>query len=140
MAAIEAKQLQNSLAFLSGMSATDFDGVAELLSPNFTLEFFPASLPPPGGKPKLNGEETLEWFKRATQEAFEHIIFLPPLHVVQGRDAVVLHVKSDGMSKSGKKYQNEYMFTFQFFGEKIVSLRQFVDSKYFVEFFAKDGV
>ena len=43
---------------------------------------------------------------------------------------------SDGMSKSGKKYNNEYMLTFHFAGEKIVYMKEFVDSKYSGSYFA----
>lgn len=31
---------------------------------------------------------------------------------------------------SGKPYKNEYMFTFRFDGEKIASIKEFMDSKY----------
>jgi len=31
---------------------------------------------------------------------------------------------------SGKPYNNEYMFTFRFDGEKIASIKEFMDSKY----------
>ncbi|KAK7027709.1 hypothetical protein R3P38DRAFT_949007 [Favolaschia claudopus] len=139
-ATLESKQLQNAHAFLALMSVPDFDGVAELLAPNFMLEFFPESLSPPGGKHALNGKETVKFFKRATDDVFEYIVYLPPLYTFQGPDAVVIHVKSEGMTKSQRKYENEYMYTFQFSGEKIVKLGQFVDSKYYAEFFGAGGV
>ena len=37
---------------------------------------------------------------------------------------------TDGKTASGKPYNNEYMFTFRFEGEKIVSVKEFMDSKY----------
>ncbi|KAK7029990.1 SnoaL-like domain-containing protein [Favolaschia claudopus] len=141
MVTLQAKQLANAHAFLARMSAADFHGVAALLAPDFKLEFFPASVLPPGGKPTLNREETVEFFKRVTDEVFEYIGFLPPLHTITGPDAVVIHVESDGKSrKSGKIYNNQYMYTFQFCGDKIVRLRQFVDSKYYADFFGTGGV
>jgi len=39
------------------------------------------------------------------------------------------------LSKSGKKYNNEYMFTFHFDGDKIIKLNEFMDSKYSSAFF-----
>lgn len=52
-------------------------------------------------------------------------------------ELTVLQVKSDGISKSGKKYNNEYMLTFHFAGEKIVSMKEFTDSKYSDSYFAE---
>ncbi|KAJ7512840.1 hypothetical protein B0H11DRAFT_1947628, partial [Mycena galericulata] len=71
-------------------------------------------------------------------DLFKHswLTFLPPTDVIHGSDAVVFHfVKTDGLSKARKKY-NEYMLTFRFAGEKIVSMKEFVDSKYSTSYFA----
>ncbi|KAJ6536814.1 hypothetical protein B0H19DRAFT_378090 [Mycena capillaripes] len=137
MSTIQAKQLGNAHAFLSHLNALDFEAVAELLAPDFAHEYFPASLPMPAGKAKRGKEETLELFKHAWLTVFDYITFLPPMDVIQGSDAVVFHVKSDGMSKSGKKYTNEYMLTFHFDGEKIVYMKEFTDSKYSASYFAE---
>ncbi|KAF8179350.1 hypothetical protein K438DRAFT_1843219, partial [Mycena galopus ATCC 62051] len=136
MSATQAKQLENAHAFLSHLNALNFDALADLLDPDFMFEYFPASLSPPGGKAKRGKEETLELFKHAWLTVFEYITLLNPIDVIQGSDAVVFHVKSDGMSKSGKKYNNEYMFTFNFSGEKIVYMKEFADSKYSDSYFA----
>ncbi|KAF7356103.1 SnoaL-like domain-containing protein [Mycena venus] len=136
MSAAQAKQLENAHALLSHLNTLNFDALADLLAPDFTFEYFPASLSPPEGKAKRGKEETLELFKHAWLTVFEYITLLKPIDVIQGSDAVVLHVKSDGMSKSGKKYNNEYMFTFRFAGEKIVYLKEFADSKYSESYFA----
>ncbi|KAK7024889.1 hypothetical protein R3P38DRAFT_3532856 [Favolaschia claudopus] len=136
MSTTAEKQLQNAQTFLSLLSALDFAAMAELMSPDFKHEFLPASLPAPQGKAIRNKEETLVFFKHAWEAVFEYVKFLPPMDIVQGKDAIVFHVKADGMSKSGKKYENEYMLTFHFDGEKIVKLREFADSKYAAEYFA----
>ena len=39
-------------------------------------------------------------------------------------------ILSHGKTVSGKPYNNEYMFTFRFDGEKIASVKEFLDSKY----------
>lgn len=74
--------------------------------------------------------------------------FGEPLDVIHGHNKVALHVrssslttrincsprfvsiqlKSNALSKSGKKYDNEYMVTFHFDGEKILKMNEFVDS------------
>ncbi|KAJ6481098.1 hypothetical protein C8R45DRAFT_321018 [Mycena sanguinolenta] len=134
---IQARQLANAHAFLSSLNALDFDALADLLSPDFTHEYCVAtSLDLPGGQAKRGKQEMLDLFKHAWLTVFEYIKFLPPMEVIQGSDAVVFHVKSDGMSKSGKKYNNEYMLTFRFTEEKIVHMKEFPDSKYSASYFA----
>ncbi|KAJ7879312.1 hypothetical protein B0H14DRAFT_3435195 [Mycena olivaceomarginata] len=138
MSTIQAKQLEHAHAFLSHLNALDFNSVADLLATDFTHEYFPASLTLPAGKAKRGKEDMLELFKFAWKTVFDSIIvFLPPMDVIQGSDAVVFHVKSDGISKSGKKYNNEYMLTFHFAGEKIVSMKKFTDSKCSDSYFAE---
>ncbi|KAK7024820.1 SnoaL-like domain-containing protein [Favolaschia claudopus] len=140
MSDLQAKQLDNAHAFLSRLNDYDFDGVAELLAPDFTHEYCPSTLPAPEGKFKRNKEETVEVFKHSWLVVFEKVMFLPPIDTIQGQDAVVFHLKSDGTPKSGgKKYSNEYMLTFRFRGEKIVYMREFVDSKYAMDYFGADG-
>ncbi|KAJ7855217.1 hypothetical protein B0H13DRAFT_2578093 [Mycena leptocephala] len=136
MSTAQTKQLENAHAFLSHLNTLNFDALADLLAPDFTHEYFPASLSLPGGKAKRGKEEMLELFRHAWLTVFEYITFLEPIDVIQGSDAVVFHVMSDGMSKSGKKYNNEYMLTFHFAGEKIVCMKEFADSKYSDSYFA----
>ncbi|KAJ6536808.1 hypothetical protein B0H19DRAFT_1181825 [Mycena capillaripes] len=136
MSTIQAKQLENANAFLSHLNALDFEAIAELLSPDFAHEYFPATFPMPAGKAKRGKEETLELFKHACLTVFDYITYLPPMDVIQGSDAVVFHIKSEGMSKSGKKYNSEYMLTFHFDGEKIVHMKEFTDSKYSADYLA----
>jgi ketosteroid isomerase-like protein len=45
-----------------------------------------------------------------------------------------MQFKSDGVTKSGVKYNNEYIATFYFDGEKIIRLKEFVDSKHITDF------
>ncbi|KAK7012775.1 hypothetical protein R3P38DRAFT_2641363 [Favolaschia claudopus] len=136
MASIQTKQLEIANAFLSRYNAHDVEGLAELFAPEFTYELVPASLPAPEGKFKRNKDETLGLFKHAWEEMFETMVYLPPMDVIQGEDAVVWHLKSDGMMKNGKKYNNEYMITLRFSGEKIVYMKEFVDTKYVADLFA----
>ncbi|KAK6966985.1 hypothetical protein R3P38DRAFT_3245025 [Favolaschia claudopus] len=130
IASIQTKQLETANAFLSRYNV---EGLAELFAPSFTYELFPASLPAPEGKFKRNKEETLGLFKHAWEEMFETMVYLPPM---EGEDAVVWHLKSDGTMKNGKKYNNEYMITLRFSGERIVYMKEFVDTKYVVDLFA----
>jgi len=85
---------------------------------------------------------------------YSNLIFqLEEKDVIQGQDVVVLHVSklfflffsvsilvnglfqllADGKTVSGRPYKNEYMFTFRFRGEKIASIKEFMDSKYVTE-------
>ncbi|KAJ7512842.1 hypothetical protein B0H11DRAFT_1947642 [Mycena galericulata] len=135
MSDTHAKQLENAHAFLGNLNTSNFDALADLLAPDFTHEYLPASLVPPAGKATRGKEELLDLFKHSWLTVFDNLMLLPPIDVIQGSDAVVFHVKSDGLSKSGKKYNNEYMMTFRFAGEKIISMKEFVDSKYSNSYF-----
>jgi ketosteroid isomerase-like protein len=44
---------------------------------------------------------------------------------------------SDGKTRSGKPYNNEYMYTFRFNAEgKILSIQEFLDSRYVLDILA----
>ena len=73
MSTAQTKQLENAHAFLSHLNALNFDALADLLAPDFTHEYFPASLTLPGGKAKRGKEEMLELFKHAWLTVFEYI-------------------------------------------------------------------
>ncbi|KAJ7512830.1 hypothetical protein B0H11DRAFT_1947589 [Mycena galericulata] len=136
MSDTHAKQLENAHAFLGYLNTLNFDAVADLLAPDFVHEYFPASLTPPAGKATRGKEELVDLFKYMWLTVFDSLTLLPPTDIIHGSDAVVFHVKSDGLSKSGNKYNNEYVMTFRFAGEKIVSIKEFVDSKYTNSYFA----
>ncbi|KAJ7641937.1 hypothetical protein FB45DRAFT_901395 [Roridomyces roridus] len=130
-------QLAATHAFLHHLmintSPVDWVALADLLAADFTHEYRPATLAPPANRLRNKGE-MLELFELAWS-GFERFEFLPPLDMIQGQDSIVFHVQSDGISKQGgKHYTNEYMLTFRFRGEKIVSMKEFVDSKYSSEF------
>jgi len=46
---------------------------------------------------------------------------------------MIFQFLADGKTVSGRPYKNEYMFTFRFRGEKIASIKEFMDSKYVTE-------
>ncbi|KAJ7111130.1 hypothetical protein C8R43DRAFT_159792 [Mycena crocata] len=135
MSAPNAKQLENAHAVLRHLNALDWDALGELMSSEFEHQYFPTSMPPPQGKDTRGKAEFIDLLKVNWLQAFEKITFDAPLDVIHGLNSVVFHVKSNGLTKSGKRYNNEYMFTFHFDGEKIIKMNEFVDSKYSVEFF-----
>ncbi|KAJ7457248.1 hypothetical protein B0H11DRAFT_2286990 [Mycena galericulata] len=135
MATANPNQLENAHAFLTYTNAHDFEAVAELLSPDFKHQYFPATISRSEGMADRGKEEFIERLKH-TVTVFDTMTFQPPMDVVHGVDAVVFHHKADGVTKSGLKYNIEYMVTFHFAGEKIVKMNQFVDSKYYSEFLA----
>ncbi|KAJ7763120.1 hypothetical protein DFH07DRAFT_770849 [Mycena maculata] len=130
------KQLENAHLFLTYVNEIDFDAISALLSPNFEHRYFPGTIVPPDGKEYRGKEEYVEVLKHNFLNVFDKVTYGPPLAAVHGVDAVVFHLKSDGASKSGRKYDNEYMITFRFEGELIVALDEFVDSKYSKDYFA----
>ncbi|KAJ7056559.1 hypothetical protein C8F01DRAFT_1154116 [Mycena amicta] len=132
---LDAKQLANAHAFLKHVNALEWDAFSDLLAPTFTQQYFPATLTPPEGKDTRGKEEFIALMKHSWIHVFEKMTLGEPLDVIHGFNKVTFHLKSDGLSKAGKRYNNEYMFTFHFEGEKIVKLNEFVDSKYSAQFF-----
>ncbi|KAJ7122327.1 hypothetical protein C8R44DRAFT_785993, partial [Mycena epipterygia] len=117
MSALNAKQLENAYAFLTHLNALAWDPLAELVSPEFNHQYFPASMIPPEGKDTRGREEFIDLLKYNWLTIFEKgPTFQTPLDVIHGSNAVIFHVKTDGRIKSGKTYNSEYMFTFHFDG------------------------
>ncbi|KAJ7635338.1 hypothetical protein FB45DRAFT_1026222 [Roridomyces roridus] len=132
------QQLEIAYAFLASCSTFDADVLADSLPAQFTHEVFPATIDVTAKRDKDKFLALLR-LSGTFFERFEFVI--PPLDIVQGPDVVTLHLKGNGtMQKTGKPYNNEYMLTFRFEGEKIVSVREFVDSKYTAENFPAPGV
>ncbi|KAF7377985.1 hypothetical protein MSAN_00222400 [Mycena sanguinolenta] len=125
-----AKQLENAHAFIrSGLGAPRRSSGARLQAP-VSLNYRSARRQDDRGKDEFVGV-----LRYNLEKIFEKVTYLPSLDVIHGENAVVFHFKSDGMSKSGKKYDNEYMVTFHFSGENIIKLNEFVDSKYSSAYF-----
>ncbi|KAJ7872448.1 hypothetical protein B0H14DRAFT_2721720 [Mycena olivaceomarginata] len=130
MTDIHSKQLETAHAFLKHFSALDL--TSHYLSPS--------SISPPDGKEWRGKEDYIVAVKSFFPEVVEQFKFLTPLDVIHGSNTVVFHVKSDGIvKKSGNRYNNEYMLTFNFDGEKIVKMNEFMDSKYFSPFLVALG-
>ncbi|KAJ7641905.1 hypothetical protein FB45DRAFT_1054293 [Roridomyces roridus] len=123
---LSSKQLTNALAVLKHFNS-DWDAFAELFAPDFTHDSRNA--------PEENKEQLLG-FLNVFCGTFERLAFLPPTEVIQATDVVVLHVHADGVSKEGRQYTSEFLMIFRFAGEKISSTKEFMDSKYLMEYFA----
>ncbi|KAJ7740636.1 hypothetical protein B0H16DRAFT_1890790 [Mycena metata] len=135
MSDLEAKQLENARAFLKHINALDGRSLSDLLAPNFQHQNFPATIVH-GGDGTRTKEEFMDLFQRFWVQIFDQVTFGEPLDIIHGSNKVTFHVKSDGLTKTGKEYHNEYMMTFHFEGEKIIKVNEFVDSKYSAAFFA----
>jgi len=118
-------QRQNTLAFLACMNARDYHGLGNLVSENFTHTLLPASL----GTPVRNKQQFLD-FAKELEAIIERFNFQPPKEIIEAKDIVVVHLTSDGKTTAGKPYNNEYMIIVRFEGEKISSIKEFIDSKY----------
>ncbi|KAJ7616092.1 hypothetical protein FB45DRAFT_873366 [Roridomyces roridus] len=144
MSTIPNQQLANTHAFFDTLNAQNLNAFADLLALNLKHEYFPATFAPADGQAKRDKEGLLRLIKDDCQRDLNGqpvvidwtLEFSPPLDIIQGVDAVVFYVKGTGMSKWGKPYNNEYIFTFRFEAEKICGIREFVDSKYAAEYFA----
>jgi len=126
-----AFQCQHALDYITHMDSRDYQALADLLSESFTHRFLPASLNGLG-IPSRNKRQFFDLLKDL-EATFQRFNFQPPQEIIQSQDKVVLHLVSDGKTTSGKTYNNEYVFTFQFEGDKIVSVKEFLDSKYVID-------
>ncbi|KAJ7035171.1 hypothetical protein C8F04DRAFT_1182581 [Mycena alexandri] len=152
MSDLNAKQLENAHAFLKHLNALEWGPLGNLLAPDFKHQYFPATIVPPGGKDTRGKAEFMHLFQHSWIHVFEkitvgaHLILLNS--TVIDNAAVWGTIGCDtrreqsriphGMSKSGKKYNNEYMLTFHFEGEKITKMNEFVDSAYSAAFFTAE--
>ncbi|KAJ6494066.1 hypothetical protein C8R47DRAFT_1118240 [Mycena vitilis] len=132
----DAGQLENAYALLKHLNAQDWVSMRALLADGFKHQYLPSTINPPDGKDERGPDEFIAAVKFYMDNLFNKITYGPPLDVIQGADKVVFHMKSAGSSKSGKPYNNEYMITFHFVGDRIARLNEFVDSKYSATFFA----
>ncbi|KAJ7080650.1 hypothetical protein B0H15DRAFT_953513 [Mycena belliarum] len=129
MSAPDAKQLENAHAFFKYLNVLDWESLGELLSPECKHQYFPASVSPPDGKEMRGKQDFIDIAKYNFEVLFEKFNFHAPLDVVHGSDKVVFHLKLDTSLKSGTKYNTEFIITLHFDGEKIIKIREFVDSK-----------
>jgi hypothetical protein len=106
--------LQTSLDFIAHLDNRNYPAMADTMAPDFTHRFLPATLQG-FGKPTRDKEEFIQHVKNlepvfeklnvlfhllephyipfiATDEGSAAVQYLPPLDIVESKDAVVLHV------------------------------------------------
>jgi len=121
--------LQTSLDFITHLDNRNYPAMAATMAPDFTHRFLPATLQG-FGKPTRDKEEFIQHVKNL-EPVFEKLNYLPPLDIVESNDAVVLHMVTDGKTRSGKPYNNEYIFTFRFNADGVIrSVQEFMDTHY----------
>ncbi|KAJ7763123.1 hypothetical protein DFH07DRAFT_1059331 [Mycena maculata] len=118
-----SKQLENAYAYLTHLNAFDFTAVGELMAPDFKHWVLPGSIIAPDDKEYRGKKEFLQGLRFIVLTLLDKVTFLPPLDVIHGSDAVVFRFKSDGMSKSGRSFKNEYMLTFHLPARRLSSLK-----------------
>ncbi|KAJ7202058.1 hypothetical protein GGX14DRAFT_570955 [Mycena pura] len=132
--ALDPAQLQAVRAFVGHLNALEWEPLAELLHPDFRHQYQPASIVPPDGKETRGKADFIGVLQHNLLVVFKFIKWTI-VDETHGVDSVVLHLTSNGMSKSGREYGNEYMCTFKLQGDKITRLYEFVDSKYSSAYF-----
>ncbi|KAH8833977.1 hypothetical protein DL96DRAFT_1550847 [Flagelloscypha sp. PMI_526] len=116
-------------SFLYALDIQDHVAVRRLLHPSkFEHRFFPKSL---GGfgKEVRNVDEyivNLDMLVGKFPEGFKIKI----LDTVEATDAIVAHICTEGMLYTGTPYTNEYVMIVRFEDDKIVSVKEFMDSAY----------
>ncbi|KAF9028655.1 hypothetical protein BDZ89DRAFT_1065934 [Hymenopellis radicata] len=122
-------------SYLTAASALDWDTVLALFTDDFELTIKPAS----AGIPVQAKSQLLETLEQSVSKWFAPGALKFTVHEVyetKSENRIIAHVNSDGTSKLGTPWHNEYMFIVEVEGEKIRRITEFMDSgfvKSFVE-------
>ncbi|KAF9033928.1 hypothetical protein BDZ89DRAFT_1062704 [Hymenopellis radicata] len=114
-------------SYLTAVSALDLDTTLALFTDDFELTMKPASagIPVQAKSQLLEGlERTLiNWFAPGALKFTVHEVY-----ETKAENRIIAHVNSDGTSKLGTPWHNEYMFIVEVEGEKIRRITEFMDS------------
>jgi len=124
-------QCQNAFAFIAHLDGGNYDALADLLTGNFTHRFLPASTGGLGMAVRDKGQ-VLE-FINDLPNFIQKFNFQTPEEVITAKDVVIFHTRSNGRTVSGRPWTNEYIYIFHFEGDKISSIKEFLDSKFTTE-------
>ncbi|CZT14372.1 uncharacterized protein RCC_00349 [Ramularia collo-cygni] len=127
--------LKTAHSVLDAYDTWDIDTILAPRAPNCTIQVIPTRL----GRPTLTNAEYRDHFNKSFKDHFKGF-HLEVLDTVEDPAAhkVVFHAMSTAETAIGK-YQNEYSLFLQMSDDdtQLVSIKEFVDSGYGQEFFAK---
>ncbi|KAF9033916.1 hypothetical protein BDZ89DRAFT_1062693 [Hymenopellis radicata] len=114
-------------SYLFAASAHDWDTALGLFTDDFQLTLLPASAGHPA-QTKSQFVKTLEgsvkkWFAPG---ALQHTV--NEVYETKSEGTIIAHVNSDGTSKLGTPWHNEYMLIVEVQGNKIRRITEFMDS------------
>ncbi|KAF8589497.1 hypothetical protein K439DRAFT_1253540, partial [Ramaria rubella] len=127
-------ELQTALKWIDGFNCWDIDQITSVLSNDYTHHILPKTL----GVKSRNKEEFREYFT-GILPMFQD--FKVTIHeIVEGAGKLVIHASSTATSTTGYPYANEYNLILHLVSQgeglpKISMIKEFVDSKFAVEFF-----
>ncbi|KAF8875271.1 hypothetical protein CPB85DRAFT_1444083 [Mucidula mucida] len=124
--------------YLHAASALDWDAALSCLADEVELTVMPASagLPTMGKAQFLGAVEGSmnKWFDPGAMKFTVHEV-----HEVKTGNMIIAHAQSDGTSKMGTPWHNEYMFVVEVEDGKIRRFTEFLDSGFLKEFFEAEG-
>lgn len=127
--------LKTAHSVLAAYDTWDIDAILAPRAPDCTIQVIPTRL----GRPVLTNEDYREHFNNSFKDHFKGF-HLEVLDTVEDTKAhkVVFHARSTAETAIGS-YANEYSLYLQMSDDdtKVVSIKEFVDTGYGAEFFAK---
>jgi len=124
-----------ALQWIGLLNTLNYTGMASVMSPNFVSLERPVTL----GYPPVGKQAYIDRLKTVPISYFN--ISLPgTADTVENQDTVVFYTKANGKSKHGFPFLTEYMFTFTFEDDQILSIIEFVDPTIVLSFLANETI
>ncbi|RDB24650.1 hypothetical protein Hypma_008243 [Hypsizygus marmoreus] len=123
MVAVASAHLKLALAWITYTNSLNTDKLGSIITDNFVSTLRPASL---GYPPAVGKQEYLQRLGTAPIKTFN--ISLPATEdIVETKDVLQFYTTADGQTLNGFPWKNEYIFTFTFAKDKILSVTEFTD-------------
>ncbi|KAJ3762443.1 hypothetical protein F5880DRAFT_1505950 [Lentinula raphanica] len=141
-------KVQTTLAFVEARnvwfsrvaSASGVEQMMSLFDDNLEHRILPQSL----GRPVLNKNQYREYVQGLLHYIRDYKLSIHEV-IESNDDSITMHASSAGMSVSGARFTDEYIFILHFTSSdtteelpKITSVKEFVDSKVTAEFFQEE--
>jgi len=125
---VASAHLKLAFKWIALLNTLDYAGMASVMSANFTNRERPTSM----GFPPVGKQEYIDRLK-ASPIGYFNISLPTPENIVEDAKTIQFYTNANGKSTHGFPFLNEYIFTFTFEGDKLLSVDEFVDPKIIFE-------
>ena len=120
--------------FLAAIERQDVDGIADLLTED-AIYWIPgqAHFPVAGRRTKAEARQFFEGARQILNSGFKFAV----ASMTAEDDRVSVEARGDGISCTGKSYNNTYHFLFRMRGDKICHVAEYIDTQHVAEVFGE---